>query len=136
MYKILASYIFIHRTSNIPLFSSETAPFSDINQPDEAASSRTRSPMFSATDNTRSHLMAHGYPPPTSNPDGSTLTSGFSIDRPMFSDSTTVTSGESSGPFGYTKDYYHVATPQRQQMPLKEYSQKTRSSESDASTYI
>ena len=122
---------FIHRArSNIPLFSSETAPFSDANQPNEAPSSRTRSPMFSATDDGRSHLMAHGYPAPTSNPaDESTLTSGFSIDRPMFSDSTTVTSGESSGPFGHAKDY--AATPQQMQ-----YSYKTKSSESLASTYI
>ena len=90
--------------------------------------------MFSATDNGRSHLMAHGYPAPTSNPDGSTLTSGFSIDRPMFSDSTTVTSGESSGPFGHAKDYYHATTPQ--QMLSREYSYKTKSSESLASTYI
>lgn len=89
--------------------------------------------MFSATDDSR-YLMAHGYPAPTSNPDGSTLTSGFSIDRPMFSDSTTVTSGESSGPFGHAKDYRHAAIPQ--QMPLKEYSYKTKSSESLASTYI
>ena len=116
-----------HRTTNIPLFSSETAPFSDISQPDEP-SSRARSPMFSATDTGRSHLMAHGYPAPTSNPDGSTLTSGFSIDRPMFSDSTTVASGESSGPFGHNnKDYYHRGFSGQQ---------ITRQKTGDASTYL
>lgn len=125
--------IVIHRTANIPLFSSDTAPFSDTDQPE--ASSRTRSPLFSATESSRSRLMVHGYPPPASNPDGSTLTSGFSIDRPMFSDSTTVTSGESSvpfAPFGRTGEYNHPGP----QMPLKDYSQKTRSIESDGTTYI
>ena len=85
--------------------------------------------MFSATDTGGSHLMAHGYPAPTSNPDGSTLTSGFSIDRPMFSDSTTMTSGESSGPFGHNKDYYHQANKYLG-------TEKIRNSENDASTYI
>lgn len=83
--------------------------------------------------------MAHNYPPPTSNPDGSTLTSGFSIDRPMFSDSTTETSGESPALFGHTGSYYHqsfVARPQGEQMALKEYNQKTRSLESNSSSYI
>jgi len=76
--------------------------------------------------------MVHGYPPPTGNPDGSTLTSGFSIDRPMFSDSTTVTSGESPAPLGGNYRQGFAA------MPQGEYSliEKTRSSESNASTYI
>lgn len=76
--------------------------------------------------------MVHGYPPPTGNSDGSTLTSGFSIDRPMFSDSTTVTSGESPAALGGDYRQAFAITPQR------EYNQneKTRSSESNASTYI
>ena len=131
----------IRRASNIPLFSSDTAPFSDTNQP-ESSSSMTRSPLFSTTEFSRSHLTVPGYPPPTSNPDESTLTSGFSIDRPMFSDSTTVTSGESGpfAPFGYAAGDYnrqgYLATPQGQQMPFKEYSHKTVSLESDGTTYI
>ena len=131
--------LFIHRTANIPLFSSDTAPFNDINRP-EPSSSRARSPLFSATESSRSHLMVGGYPlpnypPPTSsNPDGSTLTSGYSIDRPMFSDSTTMTSGESGpfAPFGHTGE----SIPQGQQISLKDFSEKTRSSESDGTTYV
>lgn len=92
------------------------------------------------SESSRSHLVVPSYPPPTNNyTDGSTLTSGFSIDRPMFSDSTTVTSGEYSvGPSGHAVHYNQqgfAAAPQGQQMALKEYSQKT-SSESNASTYI
>ena len=126
-----------HRSTNVPLFSSDTAPFSDTDQP--SSSSRTRSPLFSGTETSRSHLMVHGYPPHTSNPDESTLTSGFSIDRPMFSDTTTETSGESPALFGHAGGYSHqgfAAKPQGQQISLQEYSQKARSLESNSSSYV
>lgn len=80
--------------------------------------------------------MVHGYPGPGGNPDESTLTSGFSIDRPMFSDSTTVTSGESPAFFGHSYQAGFRTTLQGQQMPLKEYNEKTTSVESDATTYV
>ena len=128
-----------HRSTNVPLFSSDTAPFSDIDQ-SESSTSRTRSPLFSGTETSRSYLMVRGYPPHISNPDESTLTSGFSIDRPMFSDSTTETSGESPALFGHMAaggfNQSFTTKPQGEKIALQEYSQKTRSLESNSSSYV
>jgi len=77
--------------------------------------------------------MPQGYPHAT-NVDNSTLTSGYSIDRPMFSDTTST---NSPAPLG--GDYhrgFNTGGAQGQQIGLQERDAKIRSLESNASTYV
>ena len=90
--------------------------------------------MFS--ESSKSRLIPQGYPYATNTnmPDNSTLASGYSIDRPMFSDST---SSDSPAPLGGNYQRGFTGGVQGQQMTLQERDAKTRSLERNVvSSYV
>jgi len=116
--------------SNAPLFSSNAATFHSQPRP---PSPRVQSPMLS--ESSKSRLMPQGYPHATNVnfQDNSTLASGYSIDRPMFSDTTST---DSPAPLGGDYREFNTSGVQGQQIGLQERDAKTKSLESNVSTYV
>jgi len=85
------------------------------------------------SESSKSHLIPQGYTHAT-NVNLQDNSSSYSIDRPMFSDTTST---DSPAPLG--GDYhrgFNAGVAQGQQIGLQECDAKTRSLESNVSTYV